>query len=143
VNPTLALARHLASVGVGTFDEAGAAGTIYADALPADPVEALAVIPTGGNPLSGALSLPYDEPTYQLMCRAASARRARETAQAAYGELQGFAGVMDPGGEALYVVRCQSMQTAPAYVGTDAAGHHRYAVNVAVQHRAPTAHRPE
>jgi hypothetical protein len=143
VNPTLALARHLASVGCGTFLEDAPGGSIHPYGLPLNPVDALAVIPNGGNPLDGALSLPYDEPTYQLLSRAASASAALDVSQRAYSALQGYAGVMDPDGEALQVIRCESMQTAPAYIGTDDAGHHRYSLNVALQHRAPTTHRPD
>lgn len=140
MNAALALARYLSSAGLATFNETTPGGDTYLNALPADgPDLALAVVPTGGNPVEGDSRLGWDEPTVQLLVRSPADDRLAgiEWAARLYDHLQGWHGVMD----GISVCRVRSMQTAPAFVGLDELGRPRYSLNLALHIRAVTANR--
>ena len=139
MNAALAFARYLDAAGLAVFDEDGDAGDTYLHALPDAPARALAVVPTGGNPVEGDTKLGWDEPTVQLLFRspADDPLAASEWAAEVYAALQGWSGVMD----GLVVRRVRSLQTAPAFIGLDDLGRPRYSLNLALHVRAVTANR--
>lgn len=142
----LAIARYLDSLGIVTLNEGATAGgnISYGGAAMPDDDLAVRLDEQGGNPLPGAGTLPYDEPTVHALIRSVrwNPRPGRELAKATYGALQGFSGVLDPGGDAeAHVVRCIARQTAPVSIGLDENQRAEWSLNFDVQIHAPTVHR--
>lgn len=125
------VARYLAAQGIGTFDEAGASGTIYVLNLPDEPDECIAIYPTGGpRPTS---SLPYDMQTVQVLVRGAQdPRTALTRAQAVYDLMHGFRNdrLTETG---TWLIGCHAMQSSPTHIGRDEHGRHEYSVNLELE----------
>ena len=143
-----ALARYLDVEGLGRFVEDGVSGDIFvgrARRLPQHPGNLIAINPTGGIPQEAGGTLPYDEPTCQLLVRAACHHETDglRRAQALYDALHGLHGLtMDAGGpDAVYVVRVLAQQSAPLAVGADAEGRSLWSINVAAVVRNPNVNR--
>jgi len=140
-----ALAKWLTTVGLANYQPVAGGGDLFLEHLPDAPDAAVQLYSTGGNPLSAAATWGYDEPTVQLMVRGApdDPLSPQARAQALYGALQGLRYVLlDEGGEdEVFVVVCESLQTAPVNIGTDEKGRYRYTLNLALHVRALTAHR--
>ena len=144
----VALARHLDDLGLGRFDEVGMAGDVFVargGRLPKNPGNLVSITPTGGIPQEAGGTLPWDEPTCQLLVRAACHHEldGLRRAQALYDALHGLHGLtMDEGGEdEVYVVRVLALQSGPLAVGADAEGRSLWSINVAALVRNSTVNR--
>lgn len=144
----IALARYIDDLGLGRFDEVGMAGDVFvarSRRLPKNPGNLISITPTGGIPQEAGGTLPWDEPTCQLMVRAACHQEldGLRRAQALYDALHGLhALTMDPGGEdEVYVVRVLAQQSGPLAVGADAGGRSLWSINVAALVRNSTVNR--
>lgn len=139
-----ALAKYLTTAGLVTYTTA-VGGDCFPERLPDTPDAAVMILSTGGNPTPAAATWGYNEPTVQLMVRGApnDAATPQARAVALYGALQGLRYVtLDPGGDdEVFVIVCESPQTAPVNIGTDLTGCYRYTLNFALHVRAITAHR--
>lgn len=139
-----AVGRYLTTRGVCSLDEGGVTGDTFLGNMPSEPDLAIMLKPTGGMALANELE--YDEPTLQVMVRAAQYDRstARQRLSDIYGELVGLRAVtLDPGGsEEVYVVRVLALQSAPADLGLDDNERPQFSQNFAFHVRNPTQHRP-
>lgn len=138
-----ALAAHLASIGLGTWDPDGA----YSDAdlwplaiatMPARPSRVVAVTVYPG-PESSVL-LGYDEQNVQFRVRGdEDPTTSGGHAAALYSALHGLRSMALPGG--LWLVSAVGAQAGPIPMGRDENGRHEHAVNVRAEHRNRTTHR--
>jgi len=139
-----ALAKYLTTAGLVTYTTA-AGGDCFPERLPDTPDAAVMILSTGGNPTPAAATWGYDEPTVQIMVRGAPNDYATPQARAVsiYGALQGPRYIyLDPGGpDEVFVIVCESMQTAPVNIGTDLKNRYRYTLNFALHIRSLTTHR--
>lgn len=139
-----AIARYLATAGLVTYTTA-VGGDCFPEKLPDAPDASVMILSTGGNPTPAAATWGYNEPTVQLMVRGAPGDAATPQARAValYGELQGLRYVtLDAGGaDEVFVIVCESPQTAPVNIGIDLKNRYRYTLNFALHVRALTAHR--
>ena len=139
-----ALAKYLTDAGLVTYS-ATTGGDCFLEHLPDTPDAAVMILSTGGNLTPAAATWGYDEPTVQLMVRGApnDPMTPQARAVALYGELQGLRYVtLDAGGDdEVFVIVCESPQTAPVNIGTDLKNRYRYTLNFALHVRALTAHR--
>ena len=142
---TRALAKWLDAASLVNYQPDTDAGDCFLEHLPDTPGAAASIFSTGGNPLPAAASWGYDEPTVQLMVRGLpdDPLGPQARALALYGALQGLRQVtLDASGEdEVFVVVCESLQTAPVNIGSDEKGRYRYTLNFALHVRALTAHR--
>lgn len=133
-------ARHLAAVGLVTYDPDGTGDTdTFFDVMPSSPDAAVCLTVYGGAPVDSLL--PYDSPSLQVRVRApASARaQARTRAWAIYRELHGLGPVtLEDGTRLLLAVANQT----PGSMGQDDTGRLDYVVNFALELYAPSTHRP-
>ena len=139
-----ALAKYLTTAGLVTYTTA-AGGDCFPERLPDTPDAAVMILSTGGNPTPAAATWGYDEPTVQIMVRGAPGDYKTPLARAValYGELQGLRYVtLDAAGDdEVFVIVCESMQTAPVNIGTDLKNRYRYTLNFALHIRSLTTHR--
>jgi hypothetical protein len=138
----VAVAKHLGSLGLVTFDETGVTGDCFIGTMPSGPNEAVALTPSGGNPTSSHHG--YDEPVLQVRVRGTTDPRVPYLrARRIYEALVGLHAVtLDFGGDdEVYVVRTVAQQSDPASIGVDDVGRHEYVLNFAFYVRALTAHR--
>jgi hypothetical protein len=139
-----ALAKYLDAQGLAAYRPAGG-GDCFLEHLPDEPDELVEILSTGGNPLSAAATHGYDEPTLQLKTRGApdDPVTPKLRADLLYAALQGLRYVwLDEGCEdEVFLVVCESLQTAPVPIGTDEKGRYRFTLNFALHVRALTAHR--
>lgn len=120
------LARHLAGLGLGTWDDTGVTGDLFVDTLPQEPDAAVALFGYGG-PESHA-GHPYDTPSVQVHVRGgADPRTSRARAQAIYEALHGLHHTTLPDGT--YLVDCIGVQSSPQALGVDGNGRHRHVIN--------------
>lgn len=142
---TRALAKWLHDKTLIVYAPAGTGGDCFLEHMPDAPDVAVKLLSTGGNPLSAAATWGYDEPTVQLMVRGApdDPLEPQGRALVLYDALQGLRYVrLDTGGpDEVFVVVCESLQTAPVNIGTDEKGRYRYTLNFALHVRALTTHR--
>lgn len=122
-------------------------GNVFIGALPDTPDAAIVIVPTGGNPMDGAVGLPYDEPSLQVIVRgtAGDPTWALDVAAKAYNALQGYSGPMGPGDSSYVAIEAlivSSLQTGPAFIGNDANGRPRYSLNFDLHIRNTTTIRP-
>jgi len=139
-----ALAKYLTVVQIVTYSTSSG-GDCFLEHLPDAPDAADMILSTGGNPTPAAATWGYDEPTVQLMVRGApnDPVTPQTRAVAIYGALQGLRGVtLDAGGpDEVYLIVCESLQTAPVNIGTDLKNRYRYTLNFALHIRSLTTHR--
>ena len=139
-----ALAKHLTAAGLVTYTTT-AGGDCFPERLPDTPDAAVMILSTGGNPTPAAATWGYNEPTVQIMVRGApnDAATPQARAVALYGALQGLRYVLldEDGDDEVSLIVCESMQTAPANIGTDHRNRYRYALNFALHVRALTTNR--
>jgi len=139
-----ALAKYLTDAGLVTYTTA-AGGDCFPERLPDTPDAAVMILSTGGNPTPAAATWGYNEPTVQIMVRGApnDAATPQARAVALYGALQGLRYVLldEDGDDEVSLIVCESMQTAPANIGTDHRNRYRYTLNFALHVRALTTNR--
>lgn len=132
------LARHLAGLGLVTYDPTGVTGDCFAEVQPAQPDSVVTLTLYGGAPIDSLL--PYDTPSLQVRTRGdADPRTSRTRAQAIYEALNGLGPVTLPDGS--YLLLAVANQT-PAFIGQDATGRCDHVCNFALEVHAPSAHRP-
>jgi hypothetical protein len=143
MNVALAFCRDATTAGLVSFDEAGVGGNCFLNHLPDKPALAVMVKDTGGNYLADGRALGYDEPTLQLLVRGTKDPRAGQAlAQSLYDHYHALHAVtLDPTGEAVRLIDCGSLQSAPAHIGTDPNGRHLYSLNLALHVRNATPNR--
>lgn len=139
----MALCRYMHAQQLVIYDEVGQSGNCWLARLLDNPSEAVMVKPTGGNPTQYGASLGYDEPTVQLLVRGTrDPRTGAALAQSLYDHMVSLHAVtLDPNGEAVRLIDCQSLQSAPAHIGTDETGRHMYSLNLALHVRNKTPNR--
>jgi hypothetical protein len=120
------VASLLGSAEVGTFDPYGPDGDIYVGLLPADPIECIAVIPSGG--FQSPSSTDVDRPTIQVLVRKASPIDAYETAMKIYDVLNGLHQTYLPGGT--FCIICVPL-SLPFGLGQSENGMYLYTTNFA------------
>ncbi len=143
MNVAVALCRYLHAQSLVSFDEVGTGGNCFYNHLPDQPSTAVMVKDTGGNLTQYGASLGYDEPTLQLLFRGTrDPRTGKAFAQSIYDHMVSLHAVtLDPDGEAVRLIDCQSLQSAPAHIGTDENGRHLYSLNLALHVRNKTTNR--
>jgi hypothetical protein len=143
MNVALAFCRDASAEGLVTFDEVGTGGNCFLEDLPQQPATAVAVSNTGGNYLTDGRALGYDEPTIQVLVRGSKdPRTGQALAQGLYDHYHGLHNVtLDPEGEAVRVIDCGSLQSAPFHLGKDENGRHLYTLNLALHVRNATPNR--
>lgn len=133
------VARHLAVLGLVTYDPSGATGNVFADTMPPEPdvAVALTVYDDRSEPDS---SLPYDEPRMQVRVRGTTDPRvSRALCARIRSELHGLGPVTLPNGTRL--VLSVALQGAPASMGQDETRRHEHVANFRMEIHSPTAHR--
>lgn len=139
----VALARHLASLGLLVFDETGATGDTFIGMMPAAPDTAVAISPAGGNPTNSHDG--YDEPLVQIRTRgpAHDPRPAYLRCRDLYDAVVGLHAVtLDFGGpDEVFVIRTVAVQSDPAPIGPDDNNRAEYVQNFAFRTRSLTTHR--
>lgn len=141
----VALAKYLHAQGLLIYEPSRASGDAFIAQLPSSPDAAVAIVPYGGTPLPERGSLPWDEPTLQLLIRGVpdDPIGPHTLARRLYEALQGLHDVtLDEGGaDEVYLAMARCLQTDPVHIGSDENRRHRYVVNLACHVRAQTTHR--
>ncbi len=141
----VALARYMTNQGLAIYDPDGVGGDLFYARLPSSPDQAVMIMPTGGNPLLASGTLPYDEPTVQIMVRSERGQpvAGERRAWAIYDALNGLHRVtLDPTGEdEIYLVGMTSMQTGPVHIRTDNMGRDTWSLNFQARVKRPSQHR--
>ncbi len=133
------LARHLAALGLVTYETAGTAGDCFIETMPATPDEAVAltIYDDGQEPDS---LLGYDEPRVQVRVRGSTDPRvSRQRCTAIRDELHGLGPVTLPDGTRL--ILSVALQNSAASIGIDQLGRHEHVANFRMEVRAVTQHR--
>ncbi len=133
------IARLLAELGLGTYDDASTTGNIFLKRLPPEPASALAVSRYGAGEADAGL--PYDTVNVQVRVRGSNTdfRDAENRAQAVYDALHGLGSRELPGGT--WLVLCVGLQGGPIDMGADQLGRAEYAVNFRAEFERVTANR--
>jgi hypothetical protein len=141
----IALARYLSAEGFGDYQEYGARGDIFYAELPEAPDRAILVMPTGGLSDVAGGTLPYDEPTVQLLIRSergepeAGERRAWEI----YDALNGLHRVtLNLGGQDEIYLVGMTAPIPPYHFQKDRNGRHLWTLNLQAIVKRPSRHRP-
>lgn len=145
VDPLLdALARYLAAAGIGlVYDPSGAAmsadWSIFPGGLPAVPDRAVGL--TRYAIVEALAGEPWTTVRVQARVRGtADPGDAGDVALTLWEQLVGLGPVELHGG--LWVQLVISVQAGPISLGADDSGRHEYTVNVEIEYRNPTPHRP-
>lgn len=143
MNVAIALCHDAHDAGLVIYDDGATGGNCFYNRLPDAPDTAVMVKDTGGNPVPDGKALGYDEPTLQILVRGTRDPRTGKTlAQSFYDRYHALCRVtLDPGGEAVRLIDCTSLQSAPAHIGTDEKGRHLYSLNLALHVRNATPNR--
>lgn len=137
-----ALARHLDTLGLVTLEEATEHGDCFYETMPSSPDSAVTLRSSGGATSSVGLHLGYDEPQVGIDVRGVSSVAAFDRAVSIYHALVGLHDdVLDPGGEAVEVIRIDSLTSAPAHMAVDEQGRHVYTFTIALHVRAGSTYR--
>jgi hypothetical protein len=140
---TAAVAKHLASLDLLTFDAEGVTGDTFIDTMPSAPDVAVAISGTGGQPTNSHDG--YDMPVLQVRVRGEKhdPRPPYLRARAIYGALVGLHAVTldDDGDDEVRVIRTVALQSDPAPIGVDDNDRHEFVINFAFTVRALTEHR--
>lgn len=132
------LARHLAGLGLVTYDPDGTCGDLFLETMPQVPDEAVVLTLYDGEQPDPRL--PYDTPRLQGRVRGgADPRVSRARCAALYDELHGLGAVTLPGG--VLLLSCDALQSGPVSMGLDDSGRHEHVTNYAIEFYAPTTHR--
>jgi hypothetical protein len=132
------IARHLAGLGLVTYDPTGVTGDCFAEVQPAQPDSIVTLTLYGGAPIDSLL--PYDTPSLQVRTRGdADPRTSRTRAQGIYEALNGLGPITLADGS--YLLLAVANQT-PAFMGQDTTGRCEHVVNFSLEVHAPSAHRP-
>jgi len=138
----LALARYLSTQSLVTLVEGAAGGDAFLEVMPSSPNNAVSIKTTGGNMPIGSDHLGYDEPTISVTVRGSALRATHDRARTIYAKLQNLHDVtLDPGDLAIYLHRCTSLNSEPAYLGLDDQGRYGYVLTFACHVRAVTVNR--
>lgn len=136
------IARLLDELGLGSYGADGTGGlegSIYHNALPADPDRAMAVARYPGAE-SDSFN-PWDEINVQVRCRGPAGEDTAEAdAQAVYDHLHGLGMRLLPGGTWLQLA--VGNQAGPIFVGRDANERPEWTVNFRMELLNPTMNRP-
>jgi hypothetical protein len=132
------IARHLAGLGLVTYDPDGIIGDCFAEVQPAQPDSIVTLTLYGGAPIDSLL--PYDTPSLQVRTRGdADPRTSRTRAQGIYEALNGLGPTTLADGS--YLLLAVANQT-PSFMGQDSLGRCEHVVNFSLEVHAPSAHRP-
>jgi hypothetical protein len=127
------IARLLAGLGLGTYDDAGSTGNIFLTQAPDQPDAAITVARYGG--IESDSLLGYDQPTIQIRVRGndADASASEALAQRVYDQLEGMNMRILPGGT--YLLLCIGTNGGPAYIGPDLRNRFEWTVNFRMEVR--------
>ncbi|MBE0430067.1 MAG: hypothetical protein IBX61_09400 [Thermoleophilia bacterium] len=123
----VAVARLLNSLGIVTYDEAGASGDCFTGPLPPEPDLAVSIRQYGG---SGDIKFAQDMPRIQVRVRAATSGEALAKATEIYNALHALSyTVLNPGGDAeAYLIECRALDL-PGDIGADENGRPEFSTN--------------
>ncbi len=135
----VAISRHLNSLSLVIYDEAGAAGNCFTGPLPPEPDLAISIRQYGG---AGDFQHAYDKPRLQILVRAATSDEALAKATEIYAALHALRyTTLDPDGDAkTYMVFCRALDL-PSDIGTDENGRHQFTTNYELEHTVASANR--
>ena len=112
-----------------TFDESGATGNIFDNALPSSPDKAVMIENTGGL-AQDMRRTSYQDVNYRILVRGTQDPRvARDLAV----EISDTIGTFGEGSfveNGVYIVKCQTMQPKPVNIGQDENNRHRFSINL-------------
>jgi hypothetical protein len=133
------VARLLAQLGLGTYDDTGGTGNIFLTQSADSPDVALTVARYGG--IESDSLLGYDQPTLQIRVRGtdADASAPEALAQQIYDQLHGMMQRVLPGGT--YLVLCIGTNGGPVYIGPDLKNRFEWTVNFRMEIRNQSAQR--
>lgn len=138
-----AIAKHLTTLELVTYDPDGADGDCFVGFMPSTPDAAVMIKLTGGLPQPS--KEPDDRPTVQILVRGTRQDRqgALDWAVAILGALNCLDGVtLDEGGaDEVYVVGLTAAQSAPIDIGKDDNDRHELSLNFDAYTHAPTLNR--
>lgn len=132
MNAPTAVARHLDSLGLVTYD--GPGWDVAIDTMPDSPSQVVAITGYGGPQTHAGRG--WDRPSIQIRVRGTQDPRvSRGRCQAIYDALHGLSNVELPG--PLWVTNCVAITSSPQAMGMDANNRHEHVVSFELEVRNP------